>query len=69
MDRRDFLKNGTVLTGALSSSRLWGLISEGNVDLDESPQGGRGASQVSGGELDVSKAVVVAPPSLSKRER
>jgi hypothetical protein len=69
MDRRDFLKNGTVLTGAVSSSRLWGLFSEGNVGLDESPQGGGGAPLVNGGELDVSKAVVVAPPTLSKRER
>ncbi|MGH9401521.1 MAG: hypothetical protein ACRD2P_05380 [Terriglobia bacterium] len=66
MDRRDFLKNSTVLAGIAAPHKLLESFSE--TAPDSAAQGQ--AHNVSGGEssLDLSNAVVITPPGLSKRE-
>ena len=62
MDRRQFLKDGLVYTGLTSVPRL--------AALGESPVPGTSQSQAStANPLDLSKTAIVAPRSLSARER
>ncbi|HEY6271569.1 MAG TPA: hypothetical protein VIX19_06185 [Terriglobales bacterium] len=63
MNRRHFLKDGLVCAGLTGASRLAALTGRGATSARSQDQ----ASAASG--LDLSKAVVVAPRTLSARER
>lgn len=60
MNRRELLKNGVLLVGALGAMDKWGKPLF--ADQASGAQGG-------GSSLDLSKAVIFTPPGLSKRER
>ena len=69
MDRRRFLKSGTAFASlAAASPLLRSLLAEQNAFEPLSPDQGSGSKD---GEslLDLSQAIILAPPELSKREQ
>ncbi|MGH9398035.1 MAG: hypothetical protein ACRD18_14445, partial [Terriglobia bacterium] len=65
MDRRNFLKNTTMLAGVVAPPRLLKPFSAQGKCLENQT----GAPNEGGGARDLSSAVVVVPQTMSKRER
>ncbi len=68
MDRRKFLKTGATLAGSLTSSVRLNSISSETYAKSATPLSGRNASAEAEELLNLTKAVIVAPPGLTSRE-
>ena len=69
MDRRHFLRNTTRLAGAVSSRWFLEPLAAQSVPLAEAVPGQENVPHAAAAELDLSNAVIAAPPTLSKREQ